>query len=1354
MIRRITITIFSLLFFVLSFSAVFAGTTNSQPSPPTFTSTAPTADHPFGTLFTYNFSATDQNSDPISFKVLGNEQLDANYDDGYYYATGYSTLRWQSFTPLSSGLLTKAGIQLSFKENKNVNVRIYQGEGIGGTVLYTTSIDVYNVNQFWEINIPEASNVIAQAGQVYTIAYESVDTIVNAYMIQNYETNPYAGGRADWYSGQADFQFKVHVKPFTSIPIVSWLSLTDNNNGTGTLSGTPTSGDVGNFSVDLYAHSGTDYVKQTISFAIFDPTPTPPTGVYAVAGNEQITLKWRRNNSLGAAKYYIYGGSESLPTTLIDSTLSAADTTITFNGLTNGTQYFYRIKTVGDTYLISDYSVQDAAVPINGFGNAIELDGYSQFVYIPDITELTGKSFTLEAWAKRGTISRDDFIFGQGVTASDYALHFGFRSNGVFTAGFYSDDLDTNEPYNQLVWIHWAVTYDAETNTKSIYKDGVLIASGPSGNDFLGNGTFYIGSTPWLDGKFYGKIDEARIWNYVRSGSDISNNYLTQMSGEEAGLIALYHFDESSENVVYDATKNGRNGTIENSSGNNFVISTIDAPTTPAEFDANLISNEIHLSWNANTEGKFDHFAIYRNTQDNFETATEISDTVTSLEYTDNSFPDGDVNLFYWIKAVDNNSLESDLASTTISVIDKVLRLVTFDGQFPPLGWSISNPDDDYTWDLYDGYGGEESVSSLIIDQGNTAFLEFYNYSNEGQTDTLKTKPFYVNENDYLKFEFFYRGYDNTYNDGLQVLVSNDGGNTFTDLVFNKNTYTGLRTMPGYYDDDSYPLKSENWFSEGIDLSEYANQEIVVAFVSINGYGNNLYLDNIESSSVPPRPARLYAKGIDSGVELYWTPVSDNNFKQYNIYYGTGFENMEKVGHTASGDASDTTFTVIQIDNGSEYYFMVDAENMDNETGNSSPVRRAIPVTGFGNALALDGVDDFANMYADLAIDYSSFTLEALVKRYPNNNNQYIFGIGNTENVNKSLHVGFNDQNYFLNNFYNNDLASESTYSDTLWHHWAVTFNMITGSRNTYFDGNLIANTTSPQAFANISDFLVGAAFGGIQTLNGDIDEVRVWDYARSESEIYDNRKIQMIGNEPGLMGLWHFDENLEVGNALDAGSGYFHGDLINGAGYISSAELDQAALPVELTAFTAQLNNGKITLNWKTATESNNSGWEIEVRNQETGDRSQNTGWKKTGFVAGKGTTSEKQNYVFSVSVLQSSASILEFRLKQIDADGQFSYSNILTVNLIPETFSLSQNYPNPFNPSTSISYQLASNGLVTLKVFDLLGREVKSLVNQEKPAGTYSVDFSAADLPSGVYFYKLTAGSFTSTKKMMLVK
>ena len=187
-------------------------------------------------------------------------------------------------------------------------------------------------------------------------------------------------------------------------------------------------------------------------------------------------------------------------------------------------------------------------------------------------------------------------------------------------------------------------------------------------------------------------------------------------------------------------------------------------------------------------------------------------------------------------------------------------------------------------------------------------------------------------------------------------------------------------------------------------------------------------------------------------------------------------------------------------------------------------------------------------------------------------------------------------------------------------------------------------------------------------------------------------------------------------------------------------------ATPVELSSLEATGGS----LFWSTATETNNSGWDIEITpvNGET-----KGGWKKIGFVSGKGTTTEKQFYTFSLSNLKTSSLI---RLKQIDLDGKFSYSPVIefTVNEIPTEFSMAQNYPNPFNPSTLISYQLSTNSHTKLVVYDLLGREIRTLVNEAKPAGKYTVNFSAADLPSGVYFYKLTAGDFSSTKKMMLVK
>lgn len=188
-------------------------------------------------------------------------------------------------------------------------------------------------------------------------------------------------------------------------------------------------------------------------------------------------------------------------------------------------------------------------------------------------------------------------------------------------------------------------------------------------------------------------------------------------------------------------------------------------------------------------------------------------------------------------------------------------------------------------------------------------------------------------------------------------------------------------------------------------------------------------------------------------------------------------------------------------------------------------------------------------------------------------------------------------------------------------------------------------------------------------------------------------------------------------------------------------------ALPVELSSFVSSVNGNSVNLNWTTASELNNSGFDVE-RSAANGN------WLKVGNVTGNGTTSNTNNYSFTDRNL--AAGNYSYRLKQIDFNGNFEYFNLSNeVNVgIPTKFELSQNYPNPFNPSTKISFALPTDGKVSLKIYDMSGKEVMTLVNEVKVAGYYSVNFNASSLSSGVYFYSISADNFTATKKMMLVK
>jgi hypothetical protein len=193
------------------------------------------------------------------------------------------------------------------------------------------------------------------------------------------------------------------------------------------------------------------------------------------------------------------------------------------------------------------------------------------------------------------------------------------------------------------------------------------------------------------------------------------------------------------------------------------------------------------------------------------------------------------------------------------------------------------------------------------------------------------------------------------------------------------------------------------------------------------------------------------------------------------------------------------------------------------------------------------------------------------------------------------------------------------------------------------------------------------------------------------------------------------------------------------------------AIVPVELASFTASVsyadNSNFVELAWATESELNNQGFFVDRK-------SSTSEWISLGFVDGMGTTTETHFYSYKDNNIATGS--YSYRLKQMDFDGSFRYyelSNAVEVST-PFTYNLSQNYPNPFNPATTISYQLKNDGLVTIRVYDQLGKEVATLLNEEKSAGSYQIEFNASSLASGVYYYRINAGSFVDTKKMILMK
>lgn len=294
-----------------------------------------------------------------------------------------------------------------------------------------------------------------------------------------------------------------------------------------------------------------------------------------------------------------------------------------------------------------------------------------------------------------------------------------------------------------------------------------------------------------------------------------------------------------------------------------------------------------------------------------------------------------------------------------------------------------------------------------------------------------------------------------------------------------------------------------------------------------------------------------------------------------------------------------------------------------------------------------------------------------------------------------------------------------------------ATPNVVVNTTATTMDGSIFTpNIIGPDAWFTVS--YTGNDQFGYSTYNMSVD-------ISSYISVIDIGKLYIV-KRSDLTGSWVALNTTASGSTLTASGLTTFSDFGIGGDSL------QNPLPVELSSFISAVNGRNVTLNWSTSSEINNSGFDVE--------RSFNNIWNKIGNISGNGTTNSQNSYTFTDRVLTSG--IYYYRLKQMDFNGNFKYynlSNEIQIG-IPEKYDLSQNYPNPFNPSTRINYNIPEDSKVSLRIFDISGKEVNKLVDEFKTAGYYSVNFNASTLSSGIYFYTISAGNFITTKKMTLLK
>ncbi|MBN8704255.1 MAG: T9SS type A sorting domain-containing protein [Bacteroidetes bacterium] len=496
------------------------------------------------------------------------------------------------------------------------------------------------------------------------------------------------------------------------------------------------------------------------------------------------------------------------------------------------------------------------------------------------------------------------------------------------------------------------------------------------------------------------------------------------------------------------------------------------------------------------------------------------------------------------------------------------------------------------------------------------------------------------------------------------------------------------------------------------------------------------------------------------------------NATGYEIFAGPSAGSLETCSNVTQ--ISDEVFRVYGLTQNEIIFLGVKATTPDGQTPMSA-VKEVVLANAPGNAISFGET----NQYLDCQVssDYKfrtndTFTIEGWFK--PSNS-----GTTQTLISNKDNNLGTGDiilsilptgEIYYTDVFTNNTYTNSAQVEFGVWTHIALVFDGV--FFKIYFNGTWVNQfelwNVEPTHPVTSNNLYIGAAITigeGIMTSDeflGEMDEFRIWNKALTPEEVSFFLHEALPGDTPGLISVYHFDEpngsSFAINEATNGKNAILNGNT--SPQFVSSGAPLNETVPVELSAFSGQISGGKVVLNWSTTTETNNYGWEIqksEDRSQKSEDspstslRDQKTEWETIGFVAGKGTTTEAQSYSFSSPA---AAGSLKFRLKQIDVNGKTTYSQIVSIEGKPTVLALNQNYPNPFNPSTTIGFALPASGKVNMVVFDILGREVATLLNREMESGPHDVVFDAGSFSAGIYFCKLTFDGKVKMMKLTLLK
>ena len=761
---------------------------------------------------------------------------------------------------------------------------------------------------------------------------------------------------------------------------------------------------------------------------------------------------------------------------------------------------------------------------------AIHLDDTDDYLEAPaGAVNLASSSFTLEFWAKRAVAGNDDFVLAQGSASGNNLLHVGFRSSNVFTFAFFGNDLNTTSTYSDTDWHHWACVYDksiaSPDNNRFIYRDGVLVGSDRTDDDFVGSGVFRVGN--YRDDRYFGGVlDEVRVWDIARSQTEIQDNYYCTLDCPSGNVQLYLPMDD---------------GIVE---GNNTGLTEI---TDYSLYTQNAMIHNMALSGTtSNIVGKVDVPRYLDGDSDGYgDPATMTTDFCLTGNYitTPHDCDDSDAMVNPYAEEICGNSIDDNCDGNTDIVVNHGILLDGSDDRvsipniphsefFSVEAWiKIDNTDNDFRNLIKWQNGGDASLT--VYTDGRIGYFE--GAGNIAGPD--------LRDGQWHHIALLHDGYgtDNikVYVDGTSTLTATRNGTiNNTQLTIGGNA-DGGSNFDGNIDDVRFwdIVLTEEQIRERMDRRLDGNEANLIRYYTFDhgkpGQDNSGLTTAIDKTSNA-------AHGTLEGFALSGATSNWIISRSYPTFYADG---------DSDGFGGSTTWTC-----GSMTSFVQNSNDCDD--GNAMINPYATEICGNSVDDDCDGNTDMEinkALHFDVAanndvtipvVDHGEFfTVEAWVKTPASSNFRDIIRWHGSPNA-RFIISNDNRLGYLQNNGGN---WGGTNIGDDQWHHVALVHDGYSGNNiRVYVDGNSSASWSFPNPITATS-----VTIGGTSNMDGAIDDVRFWDAALTEAQIRSRMNIRLDGNEANLVRYYTFDhgmpgqDNAGLNTAIDKTTNAAHGTLV-----------------------------------------------------------------------------------------------------------------------------------------------------------------------------------------------------------------